>query len=94
MPLFDFSNVSGGPTVKTGFWIYWAITIPLTTIVVGAYLTYLVHIQRRDRLEDSNIRRGMNHESKGQAVYAARSTNAARSTWKSPVALSMRKKGL
>ena len=78
MPLFDFSNVSGAPTVKTSFWIYWAITIPLTTIVLGAYLTYLVHIQRRDRLEDSNIVRGMNHDNKGRAVYAARSAGPSR----------------
>ena len=78
MPLFDFSNPSGAPTVKTGFWIYWAITIPLTTIVLGVYLTYLVRIQRRDRLEDSNIIRRMNHENKGQGVYAARPAGASR----------------
>ena len=62
MPLFDFSNPSGAPTVKTGFWIYWAITIPLTTFVLGAYLAYLVRIQRRDRLEDSNILRRTKHD--------------------------------
>ncbi len=76
MPLFDFSNPSGAPTVKTGFWIYWAITIPLTTIVLGVYLTYLVRIQRRDRLEDSNIIRRTNDENKGQAIYTARSEDA------------------
>ena len=65
MPLFDFSNSSGAPTVKTGFWIYWAITIPLTTIVLGAYLTYFLRIQQRDRLEDSNIMRRMKDEDRG-----------------------------
>ena len=78
MPLFDFSNPSGGPIVKTGFWIYWAITIPVTTIVLGVYLTYLVRIQRRDRLEDSNIIRRMNQENKGQGVHAARPAGASR----------------
>ena len=76
MPLFDFSNPSGAPTVKTGFWIYWAITIPLTTIVLGVYLTYLVRIQRRDRLEDSNIIRRMNDVNKGQAVATRMSKGA------------------
>ena len=78
MPLFDFSSPSGAPTVKTGFWIYWAITIPLTTIVLGIYLTYLVRIQRRDRLEDSNIIHRMNHDNKGQSAYAARSAGSRR----------------
>ena len=62
MPLFDFSNLSGAPTVKSGFWIYWAITIPLTITVLVAYLTYLVRIQRRDRLEDRKIERRLNEE--------------------------------
>ena len=78
MPLFDFSSPSGVPTVKTDFWIYWAITVPLTTIALGVYLTYLVRIQRRDRLEDSNIIHRMNHDEKGQSVYAARSAGASR----------------
>ena len=78
MPLFDFSSPSGAPTVKTGFWIYWAITIPLTTIVLGAYLTYLVRIQHRDQLEDSNILRRMKDDNRGQAAYSALSANVSR----------------
>ena len=78
MPLFDFSNPSGAPTVKTGFWLYWAITIPLTTIVLGAYLTYLVRIQHRDRLEDSNILCRMKDENRGQAAYAALPADVSR----------------
>lgn len=75
MPLFDFSN-AGTPTVKSGFWIYWAITIPLTTIVLAAYLTYLARIQRRDRLEDLKILRRMNNETKGLSTQAAYSAHA------------------
>ena len=78
MPLFDFSNSSGAPTVKSGFWIYWAITIPLTTVVLVAYLTYLVRIQRRDRLEDHKIVRRMNEENKGQSTHALNSADAIR----------------
>ena len=76
MPLFDFSNPSGAPTVKSGFWIYWAITIPLTTIVLVAYLTYLVRIERRDRLEDHNIVRRLNEENKGRSTHAVHSADA------------------
>ena len=75
MPLFDFSK-AGTPTVKSGFWIYWAITIPLTTIVLAAYLTYLVRIQRRDRLEDLKVLRRMNNETKGLSTHTANSAHA------------------
>ncbi|KAF6229173.1 hypothetical protein HO133_007289 [Letharia lupina] len=78
MPLFDFSNPSGAPTVKSGFWIYWAITIPLTTIVLVAYLTYLVRIQRRDRLEDHKIVRRLNEDEKGRSTHAVHSADAIR----------------
>ena len=62
--------------MKSGFWIYWAITIPLTTIVLVAYLTYLLQIQRRDRLEDHKIVRHQNEESKGRSTHAVHSADA------------------
>jgi len=64
--------------VKTSFWIYWAITIPLTTIVLVAYLTYLVRIQRKDRLEDIKIVRRVNDEIRNQSTHAAQSADPNR----------------
>lgn len=56
MPIFDFA-VSSRPQVREpGFWIYWAVTIPLTFGVLGAYGAYLVWVQRRNREEDRNAR--------------------------------------
>ena len=52
MPLFDFNEASNQLKAKPGFWVYWAITIPLTLIVLAMYLIYLVRISRKDRLED------------------------------------------
>ena len=78
MPLFDFNNPSGAPTVKSAFWIYWAITIPLTTIVLVAYLTYLVRIQRSDRLEDHKILGHLNGENNGRSTHAVRTADASR----------------
>ncbi len=60
--------------MKSSFWIYWAITIPLTTIVLVAYLTYIVRIQRRDRLEDLIIVRRLNEENKGRSTHAVHDT--------------------
>ena len=64
--------------MKSSFWIYWAITIPLTAIVLVAYLTYLVRIQRRDRLEDHKIVRRLNEENKGRSTHAVHSADAIR----------------
>jgi|SRR5271169_2431068 len=56
MPFFDFSNTSGALTVKPQFWLYWAITTPLTMFVLVFYLTYLVYIKHKQRSEDKRLR--------------------------------------
>jgi hypothetical protein len=54
MPLLDFSTSI--PTSKPGYWIYWAITAPLTISVLAIYLTYLKLISRKNREEDKKAR--------------------------------------
>jgi len=56
MPLFDFSTASRIPIAKPYFWVYWAITIPLTISVVAIYGTYLVWVGRKNRAEDKKAR--------------------------------------
>jgi hypothetical protein len=54
IPLLDFSNPT--PTSKPGFWIYWAVTAPLTISVLAIYLTYLARVERKHREEDKKAR--------------------------------------
>lgn len=54
MPLLDFSTTI--PTSKPGYWIYWAITAPLTISVLAIYLTYLTLISRKNQEEDKKAR--------------------------------------
>lgn len=54
MPLLDFSTPI--PTSKPGYWIYWAVTAPLTISVLAIYLTYLTQISRKNREEDKRVR--------------------------------------
>jgi hypothetical protein len=58
MPLFDFTT-SRTPVVKPYFWIYWAVTIPLTISVVAVYQTYLVWTGRKNRAEDKKARKAV-----------------------------------
>jgi hypothetical protein len=55
MPLLDFSTPT--PTSKPGFWIYWAVTAPLTISVLTIYLTYLTRVSRKNRAEDKKVRK-------------------------------------
>jgi hypothetical protein len=54
MPLLDFSTPI--PKSKPGYWIYWAVTAPLTISVLAIYLTYLTLISRKNREEDKKAR--------------------------------------
>lgn len=56
MPFFEFPTPSSDVNLKPHFWIYWAITIPLTLTVLIIYLAYLLWIGRRHREEDQNAR--------------------------------------
>lgn len=55
MPIFDFST-SGISINKTGQWVYWVVTVPLTTAVLAAYLSYLVWAKSRNLEEDRKAR--------------------------------------
>ena len=54
MPLLDWHAPSGAPIALDRFWIYWAVTIPLTAAVLLLWSTwYLLSGSQRaqDRLE-------------------------------------------
>ena len=40
MPLLDWQARDGAPIISDRFWIYWAVTIPLTIVVLIVYSTW------------------------------------------------------
>jgi hypothetical protein len=54
MPVFDLSAPSGHPVARGTFWLYWAITAPLTCLVLGTYLAYSWYTERRLNSEDGS----------------------------------------
>ncbi|KAI9804054.1 MAG: hypothetical protein M1833_000335 [Piccolia ochrophora] len=60
MPLFDWDAAASDNVLKQCFWVFWALTVPLTAIVFGATGEFLVWRPRRDREEDIGARESIN----------------------------------
>jgi hypothetical protein len=56
MPLFDWQASSKGGIVGQYFWIYWAFTIPLTALVLGAWTVWIQLKLKKHRKEDNEVR--------------------------------------
>ena len=52
MPLFDWSSSTGGGIVTQHFWIYWAVTVPLTLAVLLTWTIWDWFRSRRQGKED------------------------------------------
>ncbi|KAK3368427.1 hypothetical protein B0H63DRAFT_76154 [Podospora didyma] len=52
MPVFDFNTDTSTPSIKSTFWLYWAVAGPLTTLVLALYITYELYVDRKRRHED------------------------------------------
>lgn len=56
VPVFNFSSDSRVPQLKRTFWLYWAVTAPLTIVVLIAYLSYAALIKRKHHHEDRKVK--------------------------------------
>ena len=50
---------SNPPIVSTQFWIYWAITIPRTTIIVMIWYVWEKRREKRYQVEDNELEKGV-----------------------------------
>lgn len=47
MPLFDWTAKNGDNVTGDRFWIYWAVTVPLTVVVLALlFIWFRIHDQR------------------------------------------------
>ena len=53
MPILDFTADNRLPSVKHAFWMYWAITTPLTFTVLAAYIVFQKVTDQKHRRDDS-----------------------------------------
>jgi hypothetical protein len=68
MPFFEYpasSSSSPFPTsisTKPQFWIYWAVTIPLTLLVIGIWAVWISVVSQRHKREYVEARRQLDAE--------------------------------
>ena len=56
MPVFNWVTASGNPIISNRFWIYWAVTLPLTFLVLLIWIVWLVYTTRKNRAADIEAR--------------------------------------
>ncbi|TVY88557.1 hypothetical protein LAWI1_G005732 [Lachnellula willkommii] len=79
MTFFNFQDP--GPAVDNRFWIYWAITIPVTGIIVGVWYVWEKKRERRYENEDQDLERGSETMEKQIMAMMRKRTMSKASTW-------------
>jgi hypothetical protein len=81
MTFFDWhSSKSNNLYVSPLFWIYWAISIPLTIAVVGAYILWDRKLSMKAHKEDEAIELRMLDMKKNSQNQAVKSRNVVGSS--------------
>jgi hypothetical protein len=79
MTFFNFQNEEN--YVSSGFWIYWAVTIPITMLIVGIWYVWEKKREARYDQEDRDLEKGSEDMEKSiMATMRARTMSKA-STW-------------
>lgn len=80
MTFFNFQD-DGSPAVSQSFWLYWAVTIPCTIIIVGWWYVWEKKRERRYNLEDIDLERGSDDMEKEIMATMRKRTMSKASTW-------------
>ena len=55
MPIFQWDASENGQLVNPRIWLYWAITVPLTCLVLGVWVLYRTLSNRKEKTEDVEL---------------------------------------
>ena len=55
MPLFNWSNDPGDSVLNSHFWVYWAVTVPLTVAVLSTWWLWKEWRHRTDKANDDAV---------------------------------------
>ncbi len=79
MTFFNFQNE--GPEVSSQFWIYWAVTVPVTIVIVGIWYIWEKRRDARYDKEDEDLERGSEDMEKNIMATMRKRTMSKASTW-------------
>lgn len=79
MTFFNFQN--SGPVVSNQFWIYWAVTIPTTVLIVAVWYFWEKNRERRYDIEDRDLEKGSEDMEKEIMATMRKRTMSKASTW-------------
>lgn len=79
MTFFNFQN--DGPEVSSRFWIYWAVTVPVTIVIVGIWYVWEKRRDARYDKEDEDLERGSEDMEKNIMATMRKRTMSKASTW-------------
>lgn len=79
MTFFNFQNA--GPMVSNQFWIYWAVTIPTTILIVAMWYVWEKKRERRYNSEDQDLEKGSEDMEKEIMATMRKRTMSKASTW-------------
>jgi hypothetical protein len=55
MPLFDWQASTEWEIIGPHFWVYWAVAIPLTLLVLGFWAVWIRVILKKQAKEDKEV---------------------------------------
>jgi hypothetical protein len=79
MTFFNFQGQ--GPAVNSSFWIYWAIDIPLTVVIVAGWYVWEKRREAKYDREDADLEKGSEDMEKNIMVTMRKRTLSKASTW-------------
>jgi len=79
MTFFNFQNE--GPEVSGQFWIYWAVTVPVTIVIVGIWYVWEKRRDAKYDKEDEDLERGSEDMEKNIMAMMRKRTMSKASTW-------------
>jgi hypothetical protein len=79
MTFFNFQN--DGPEVSSRFWMYWAVTVPVTIVIVGIWYVWEKRRDARYDKEDEDLERGSEDMEKNIMATMRKRTMSKASTW-------------
>jgi hypothetical protein len=79
MTFFNFQN--GDSSVSNHFWIYWAVTIPVTVIIVAIWYIWEKRRETKYDKEDTDLEKGSEDMEKNIMATMRKRTMSKASTW-------------